>query len=154
LTDSVVPSGNALAAQALLRVSAITLREDLRERAERILTAGLADALRSPAGSPALLGVLAEALEAPMQIALLGDLDEQTVHEWVQTARRLRPYAAMALLQPGQPVPAAIPWLEGKQAHGDRMTAVVCSDRVCLPPVSTKSEFIEQLNMDTKRLAR
>ena len=128
-----VPGGNGAAALWFAHLAALAGREDLGERADRVL-ASVAD-LRHRAPSalgPALLAgawrtgrVREVAVRAPSEHAL------------VRPLRRVFPLTVRCVLPPGAPA-GPIPWMEGKDA--DVPTAWVCEGGACRLPVHTAPE--------------
>jgi hypothetical protein len=138
LQDSPTPAGNAVAAMLLLRLHALTDREEYRARAEETLEtfAGIVEHFGLYAASYGL--ALRRAVEGAVQVCVIG---EDALAEELAAAA-LRPYAAnksVVRLRRSQmsdlpPVLAeTLPHLPG----GEGSVAVVCRGSACLPPVST-----------------
>ena len=125
-----LPSGNGLAAMALTRLDALCGREDLGERADRILRSYRT--LLS--GAPRALGV--EALAAHwrhaggQEVAIVGAGEADPLLDAVRA--RYLPFAVTAAGV--EPDPELLPWLEGKTAVGGAPTAYLCRNRSCLAP--------------------
>jgi uncharacterized protein YyaL (SSP411 family) len=136
--DSAIPSGAAIATQALLRVGLVAGDNDALALAEKYLAQRLT----------ATTGVNAWATSA-----LLGALDLY-LHpkELVVTAGAGRDELLAAARRTYCPTLCiAGPWaqesiLAGKQPDGDRARAYVCTGPTCSPPVTDPSELVKLLS--------
>jgi uncharacterized protein len=84
--DGAEPSGNSLATLALLKLAAITGREDLRRPAETTLRALWPKLERTPAAVAVLLQALDFALQPPRRVVLAGDPSSPEVREQLAAA--------------------------------------------------------------------
>jgi hypothetical protein len=123
--DGAEPSGNSLAAEALLRLAAATGRDAYRDLAERTFSAFSSRINQQPVTIPRMLCALMHHLAPQSELQLHGEaqplLDE--FH------RHFRPFTSVA-------------WRQRDGAS----TAALCRDFVCLPPVSTVDQLRELLN--------
>jgi hypothetical protein len=145
--DLPVPSGNAVAADTLLRLAGLTGDEALRGRAEDTVRA-LAPALeRAPTRAPRLLGVVDFLLDRASEIAIVepdvgGDprlltaVRARFLPNRVLVATRERELASRA---------AVMPWLAEKRALDGRTTAYVCTHGACELPTSDPAVLARQL---------
>lgn len=132
--DNALPSGNTLAAQALLRLSRHLERDDFRETAERTLRCFGPWMERAPRAFPGMLGVLDAALSDPMEIVVVGALSHPATKSLLREARsRFLPSALISCAEPDSDLPL----------HRDRgllagaPSAFVCRNRTCSAPVAT-----------------
>jgi uncharacterized protein YyaL (SSP411 family) len=128
--DNATPSGNGIAAQALLRLG--RLLDDARylEAAERTLRAFHAALLEQPAAYPSLLRTLAGILTPPAVIVLRGP--EPEVSEWKRAADKAVDDLAL-LFKPtstGREIPTNLRYIEQT-----RVNATVCDSVRCLPEI-------------------
>jgi uncharacterized protein YyaL (SSP411 family) len=137
LTDNPLPSGNALAAEALLLGSLYTGRHDWRQRSESALSAVAVIADRFPS----MVGhhlALAQSSMNTKELAIVGD-------GWASLASvywaRFRPGVALA---PSAAGTAAVPLLDGRGSEGGTQ-AYVCQGFVCDLPTSDPEVLAEQL---------
>jgi uncharacterized protein YyaL (SSP411 family) len=131
LFDNATPSGNAVAADVLLRLAILTDRQSYRDAAEDVLLV-LRDAMaRYPLGFARALNALDFFLDRPREVAIVGDTQ-------AADTRALR----RAVFEPFVPnkvvagTGAPIPLLEGRAARNGHAAAYVCEHFVCQAPTS------------------
>jgi uncharacterized protein len=142
LYDSSVPSGNAVAAQVLIRLGKLTGRQDLLEAAEGILKQVTSLMEQSPTAAGQMLIALDLWLGPMTEVVLLGDKSHPDTQEVLQAIRqRFLPLQVMALRSEAQ-VPggsaALDPLFAGKQRLGPEPTLFVCRQFACQAPVAGK----------------
>jgi uncharacterized protein YyaL (SSP411 family) len=130
--DGAEPSGNSVAALALLKLAAISDRDDFREKAERTLRL-FADRLRQlPQAVPYLLQALAFWHHPPTRAVVTGD---PAAPEF-----RALLHAAHAVYQPHRLVLGTHgpvePFARTLAAGDARAVAYVCTGTACQPPTS------------------
>jgi uncharacterized protein len=132
--DGSTPSGNAMAATGLLRLAALTGREDLRARAERILASFAGLMHDSPGAAGQMLMALDFHLGPVREIAVVGT--DSVVAPVVRAVReRFVPNVVVAAHDPAAgPAPAAIPLLRDRPATRDVIT-YICEHFACQAPV-------------------
>ena len=150
-----LPAGNSSAAAALLRLAALSGREDFRAKAEDTLAAfsGVIHHYGLYAGSYAL--ALERLLLPPIQVVIIGEGEAAQRLEAIATARFAVNKAVVAL-RPEQvktdnlpPVLAeTLPHLPGLAETAIKPLALVCRGATCLPPAATADELIEQVNAE------
>ncbi len=142
--DNPAPSGNSLAAEALLFLAAYTGDGDLRRLAEDTLRAGTRIAERYPSAAGHLLAVLTSVARGFTEVAIVGE-------EAPTFARRLwsrfRPHVVAAWSTDGAEEP---PLLAGRGEAG-RTLAYVCEGFVCDLPVETPSALEDELDQPRGR---
>jgi uncharacterized protein YyaL (SSP411 family) len=149
LYDNATPSGNSVAADALLKLGEYTAEERYREPAERLL-AGLRDAM---AQHPTAFGHLLCALDlyvGPVrEIAIAGDLAAADTRALLREVfGRLLPNKVVAVRPPGPAGDEAerlIPLLADRPQQGGRATAYVCERFTCRLPVTDPAALAAQL---------
>jgi len=145
--DNATPSGSSVAAEALLRLAALSGVERYRALAERLI-AGLAPLLlRFPQGFGRML-CAADLLATPIaEVAIVGEPGAADTRALLdELFRAYRPHVVVARLAPGDEAAAALtPLLAGREAVGGRATAYVCRNFVCRLPVTTPEELAAQL---------
>ena len=145
MQDNATPSGNALAALALLKLAAFSGKSDYRERAETALGLVSRMALRYPAAFGAWLSAADLALGAIRQVAIVGDLSDPRTRALLARVReRHRPNLVLAAsaLPPASGSPAL---LEQRGMLTGKPTAHVCTGFVCQFPVTHPEELVRQL---------
>ena len=152
MQDSPTPAGNPTAAAALLRLAALSGRDDFRAKAEDTLTAfsGVIEHYGLYAGSYGL--ALERLLLPPTQVAIVGAGTSARQLAAIANARYAVNKAVISLtpaqLASGQLPPAlqeTLPHLLSTLAVGDAV-ALICRGTSCLPPARTAEELIGQLN--------
>ena len=145
--DLPLPSGNAVAAEGLLRLAELTGDETLRRRAEDTVRALASTLTQAPTRAPRLLAVVDFLLDRPREIAIV----DPTAHEdprLLRTARmRFDPNHVLAVVREDE-LPtrtAIIPWLADKRALDGHSTAYVCTRGVCALPTSDSTRLDRQL---------
>jgi uncharacterized protein YyaL (SSP411 family) len=131
--DNAVPSGNTLAARAMLRLSRHLDREDFRCAVEGTLRAFGPWMARAPRAFLGLSGVLDQVLREPLEIIVSGDPSHPSAQALLAEARRRH--------LPGRVVSASaeesLPLHRGRRVSTSAAAACVCRGRSCSAPVST-----------------
>jgi uncharacterized protein YyaL (SSP411 family) len=150
LQDSPTPAGNPTAASALLRLEALSGKQEFREIAEDTLAsfAGIVEHFGLYAGSYAL--ALIRLLLDPVQVVVVGRGTEAGNMEALATARfavnktviRLQ---ARQLTAETLPEALADTVIHVPQPEGVSAWALVCRGKTCLPPIDSSEELLEAL---------
>ncbi len=151
LQDTPTPAGNPAAAAALLRLEALSGREDFREKAEDTLEhfGGIVEHFGLYAGTYGL--ALARLLLAPVQVVVIGNDDHARQLAAMATAR----YAvnkSVIVLRKEQVTPdnlppvlaetlPALPMLQDEAGF-----AVVCRGNSCQPPTREAEDLLRELS--------
>ncbi|MBV9358818.1 MAG: thioredoxin domain-containing protein [Chloroflexi bacterium] len=145
--DSATPSGNAVAAEVLLRLAMLTDNADYRALAERTL-APLAEPMqRYPLGFARALSAVDFLLSDPAEVAIVGPSDRADTRALLQ--------ATFAPFLPNKVVAGAVPD-DGDAGRGvpllaqrglvdGRAAAYVCQHYVCQAPVTTAAALASLL---------
>jgi uncharacterized protein YyaL (SSP411 family) len=143
LHDSSIPSGNGVAATALLRLARLTGRDDLRDRAVQTLQLcrGLMEG--SPLGAAQLLLALDFHLGPVEEIVIVGDpRADDTKKVLAALNGKFRPHHVLAtrIVNKGDnpdwdtSVEETLPLLKDKTAQGP-VTTYICQDYACQAPL-------------------
>ncbi len=145
LQDNATPSGNALACEALLKLSALTDRGDFRDLAEKALGLVTEAALRYPTSFARWLTVADYALSKGRQIAILYQTNDEHVRSLLNVVRAdYRPDVVVAAAV--HPPPAdSPPLLADRPLKDGKSTAYVCEHFVCKQPVISPDDLKSQL---------
>ncbi len=131
--DGSTPSGNAMAATALLRLGMLTGRQDLVAAAEKTLTQ-FADSMRD---APAAFGQMLTAVDfylGPVtEIAVVGNYDAADPI-LASISSRFFPNMLVASADPARSVGEEIALLHERPAIGD-VTTYICQNSVCRAPI-------------------
>ncbi len=138
--DNAIPSGNSMAAEALLRLSVLVDRHEYRDEASRILLL-MKDALgQQPTGFGRLLGALDTLLAPSQEIAIVGDPDDEATQALLRQARkRYLPHTVVALKRPDEK--SDLPLLADRTLVDGKPAAYVCENFACKLPVNTPEEL-------------
>jgi hypothetical protein len=138
--DGAEPAGNSVATLALLKLAAITGREDYREAAERTLRAAALKLEKAPQAVPYLLMALDFWSDHPRRVVIAGNPDDSAFRRILQ--------AAHSMFQPGKVVlgnagrveafARSLPARSGAAAY-------VCVGETCQPPTSDSAEVRRRL---------
>jgi len=144
--DNAIPSGNSVAANALLRLSVLTDISRYRDLAQAVL-GEMADSLRRyPSGFGYALSAIDFLLSSPKEIAIVGE-DAADVQPLLQEA--WRKYLPNKVVAPGfagdSEAIRAIPLLQNRPLVDGHATAYVCEHYTCKQPVTTVKDLHFQL---------
>jgi uncharacterized protein YyaL (SSP411 family) len=153
LQDSPTPAGNPTAATALLRLEALSGREDYRAIAEGTLAnfAGIVEHFGLYAGS---YGLAAERLLLdPMQVVIVGSGPEADRMEATAIAGFAVNKTVMRI-EPSRLIPGELPdalaetLLQVPAPAAAQTWALVCRGRTCLPPVTDADALLQALTRE------
>jgi uncharacterized protein YyaL (SSP411 family) len=138
--DGAVPSGNTLAARALLALARHFDHAPFRRAAEGALRAAAPLMERAPAAVTGMLGVLASVHAPGPELVISGDPGDPRTQALVERAHRARRSGILSLVEADPALPL----------HRDRRTAVpsafLCRDGACEAPVTDPDRLSGQLN--------
>lgn len=152
--ESSVPSGNAVAATALLRLGKLCGRGDYLQAAEGIVRAAAGLIARAPSALGQML-IAADMLVGPTpEIAIVGDPGRGDTAAALSDLRRCYlPNRVLACRvsghQGGSPHLAAL--FQGKSHGGEEPTVYVCENFACQAPVSGRTASAELWDRLTQR---
>jgi uncharacterized protein len=141
LQDNATPSGNVLACEALLKLSAFTDKSQYRDAAELALRLITDMALRYPMGYARWLSAADFALDNGKQIAVVFDAkneDAQEMIQFIQTEYRPNAIVAASAYPPSKSAPAV---LMDRPLKENKPTVYVCEHFVCKQPVNSIEEL-------------
>ncbi len=145
LVDGAVPSGNALAADLLLRLGALWGDGDLVARAEGVFHLALPLIDRGPSAFGALLAALDNHVAGMREIAIVGwdGTDDAALLGAVRA--RFLPGTVVAATTEGDGAAEEPPLLAQRPWVGGRATAYVCRGQVCRQPVTEVADLAAEL---------
>jgi uncharacterized protein YyaL (SSP411 family) len=141
--DGAEPSGNSVAALALLKLGAITGRKDFTEAAERTLRL-FADRLQNfPQAMPFMLHALDFSLQEPIRLVIVGNDDSPKFAELLRAAHSVYRPDKVVLGNAG-------PVGEFERTLPEKSGPVVylCTGNSCQPPTSEVGKVREMLKSD------
>lgn len=138
LQDNAVPSGNAMAANVLLRLSLYTGNSAYWDVAEQATSALYGAMAQYATGFGQWLQAATLILADVKEVAVVGDPAGQSTQALLATYNNTyRPYHIIALGQPH----SAIPLLHHRTPQNNQATAYVCQQFICQTPVTTPAEL-------------
>jgi len=137
--DNATPSGNAVAADVLLRLGVLLDREDYRRAAEGVLRLLREPMARYPLGFARSLNALDFLLSRVSEIAIVGAPDQADTEALLRVV--FEPFLPNKVVAGGR---AAIPLLEARDMRDGHATAYVCEHYVCQAP-TTDPDQLRQL---------
>ena len=138
LFDGSVPSGNAAAAQFLLRLYHFTGAEDYLARSEKVLHCYYGWMQQQPFGFAHMLCALDLFISKPKEIVIVGRQSDAKTQELIRRIHHLYlPNRTLSVADPDEPLEKISPLLAGKRQIGDQPTAYVCHNYTCSAPVTT-----------------
>ena len=153
LQDNATPSGNAVAADVLLRLAAYTGDDAYRQRAEEMLAAMSQMMAQYPTGFGHWLSTLAFHLSPPLEIALVGDPEAADTRALLEVVfGPYHPFQVVALAHPDDDrAGQLVPLLADRPQREGRATAYVCQGFVCQAPVTDPASLTQQLSATLHR---
>ena len=153
--DNATPSGNSVAAEALLRLSVLTENEDYRRKAVNVLRLVRDAVERYPSAFGYALGAIDFYLSTPKEIVLVSGDDEEGARPLRREIWGRYLPNKVVVQSTGEETDAAklVPLLRERKAVGGRATVYVCESYACLQPVNTPEELAPQLDGNTGRAA-
>ncbi len=129
--DGAEPSGNSVAVLALLKLAAITGRDDFRQAAEATLQLSAGRLQQQPAALACMLQALDFWLDEPRRVVVAGDPRAGGFRELLHAAHQVYQPRKIVLGHTGAVAPFArtLPAADGPVAY-------VCTGNSCQPPVS------------------
>jgi uncharacterized protein YyaL (SSP411 family) len=144
--DGALPSGNAMAADVLLRLAALTGAVEFEQLAEGILKVMSPTIAQHPLSFGHLLAVLNFYLSPPAEIAIVGDPNEDDSQELLKVVyARYRPSKVVAVGPSSSEEEAPIPLLANRRRIRGHPTAYLCRRFACQQPVTTPRDLAAQL---------
>jgi len=138
--DGAEPSGNSIATLALLKLAAITGREDFKRPAEATLHLFAARLQAQPTGLACLLQALDFSLEEPRRIVITGDANSKNFHNLLAATHSVYQPNKIVLGNAGavEPFAKTLPSKDDTAAH-------VCTGTACQTPTNDPQILREQL---------
>jgi uncharacterized protein YyaL (SSP411 family)/aryl-alcohol dehydrogenase-like predicted oxidoreductase len=149
--DGATPSGNAVAAMFLARLSFHLDRTDFREAAIGAVRAYGKHVTRHPRGFAKTLAVVDFLTEGPIELALIGEPHDPGVTAIENAIRALYlPNRILAIGRRGDGA-SAHPLLAGKRTVGGQPALYICRNYSCQQPLTEASAVADALREASKR---
>lgn len=147
--DGAIPSGNAIAAETLLRLSVLTGETDFRAKGVELFRVFRTMMEKVPAGFSRFFIALDFYLDTPQEVAIVGTFDASDTQDFLRMVRqRYQPNQVIALVDPASDTKAIseeVPLLAGKIQLEGQATAYLCENYACQAPTNRLEEFSELL---------
>jgi uncharacterized protein YyaL (SSP411 family) len=145
IQDNATPSGNALAATALLQLAAYGDRGTWRNVAEDMLASITNALLRYPTSFAQWLSAADFALGPTREVAIIGNPADSSTHAILRALwKEYRPRQVTAISD-YPPSPGSPALLTDRPLINNQPTAYVCEGFVCLQPTNSPEEMESQL---------
>ena len=143
--DGASPSGNSIAALALLKLGRLTMNQEFAEQGSRILEAFSSQLVQSPANSSAMLIALNFWLGPQQEIIIAGDAEAMDTQRMIERVRStFLPNAIILLHDLGRANSALyelVPFIKHQIPLSGKSTAYVCENYACREPVNDLDKF-------------
>jgi uncharacterized protein len=151
LQDGATPSGNAVAAEVLLRLGAMTGNQEFTERGSDILRVMVRTMEEHPLAAGRYLSALDFYLGPVKEVALAGNRSAEDLQALLDaTYARFEPNAVVGYVDVDHPdILERLPFLQHREARNGKATAYVCEHFACLPPVHDADALLRQLSEGT-----
>ncbi len=151
--DNATPSGNSLAVELLLRISAIFGTDDYRQVAVQTLIRETEAVHQFPSAFGRLLSCLSLSLTPPLEVVLLDRAGSGELEAFLRVAHR--PYLPSRIVIGGDPgkLPP-LPHLEGRELRRGKATAYVCREFTCTPPLHSPEALGQELGKSVRRIGK
>ncbi len=147
--DGAIPSGNAVAAYNLYRLSLFTMDHDLEAKADEIMK-GFSGAFDGPAQG---YGMALNAIEFKTgnnkEVVIAGILGDSSTDKMLEAIKNIYIPAKIFIFhdesEKGKEIEGVVPFVEGQRMLDGRATAYVCENFTCNQPVNDVDDFINNL---------
>ena len=133
--DEALPSANAVAALALLKLGRLTTEETYSQKTEQTLQTFRADMERSPAGFTGLLSAMSALNLPPAEVVLAGPRDHSAFDEMLKVLHT--DYRPNKVVLWNDNETTLLPLAEGRTAEKGEPTVYLCQKGTCHAPVQT-----------------
>lgn len=142
--DGATPSGNGVCAYNLLRLYQLTGRQDLGEKAGRLLQAFAGGIAHHPPGYSFSLMALQVLVTSIRQIVIAGRAGDEQTHAFLDSAKKeYDPFSFLLLHDPDQPMGEWAPAVKDKQMQANQVTAYICENFACQSPITDLGHFLQ-----------
>jgi uncharacterized protein YyaL (SSP411 family) len=153
--DGAEPSGNSVATLTLLKLAAITGREDFKKPAEATLRLFAHRLQNFPQAMPFMLHALDFSLEEPRKVVIAGDSTSPRARELLRAVHLIYQPNKVVLGNAGsvEPFAKTLPAcgdeaptpVSGRRPAKDGPVAYLCTSNACLPPTRDAAKVKEML---------
>ncbi|MBI3805558.1 MAG: thioredoxin domain-containing protein [Nitrospirae bacterium] len=146
-TDQSIPSGNAVAAQALLRLFHITGDRSYHEKGEKTIRLFAASMEENVFATGSMIGAADFYLRQPKEIVVIGPANDGETERLISNLAQLYlPNKVLFRVDPNQPEGTPLPDpVKGKKMLNNKPTVYLCHQFTCSPPLTEWKVIREQL---------
>ena len=135
--DEALPSANAIAAQALLKLGRLTGEKSYIRKTEETLKAFQAMIERSPAGYTGLLSVASALYLPPVEVVFVGPKDHASFGEMQKVLHKDYRPNKVVLWKEDESTSELLPLAKGKTLEKGKPNVYLCQNTTCHAPVQT-----------------
>jgi len=151
-SDGAIPSGNSIAALALLKLGRLTMNQHFTEQGGKVLESFSQQLKQSPAYSSAMLVVLNFWLGPTQEIVIAGNADATDTKQMLKLIRsKFLPNAVVLFHEQdnaNSDIYRIVPFIRNQAVIDGKATAYVCENYVCNRPVN-KIDDLDKMLSDT-----
>jgi len=148
--DGAIPSGNAIAALALLKLGRLTMNRNFTEQGGKVLEFFSSQLKESPAYSSAMMKALNFWLGPTQEIVIAGDANAQDTTQMTNLVHnKFLPDAVVLLHKQGPKgslIEQIIPFIKNQTAINSKATAYVCQNYICSRPVNNIKDLEKMIS--------
>ena len=152
--DGAVPSGNSVAALALLKLGLLTSETRFTESAEEVLNSFSSQISQSPASLSEMLSALDFSIGPTCEMVIAAEPHRADTDKMLRFVQRRYLPNTVVLFHPtgkaGEAIEKIAPFVKCQTAIDNKPTAYVCQNHVCKQPV-TEVDMLEQLLADVNK---
>ncbi|MEG6586799.1 thioredoxin domain-containing protein [Dendrosporobacter sp. 1207_IL3150] len=148
LYDGAMPSGNSVAALALLQLARLTENKEVLELANNQIEAFSYEAQRHPKAFTFFLIAFSYYLSVPQHIVVAGSSDSEDTWSMLnEVGNKFLPYTVIMLndSEHKELINEVLPHIVEQQPLEGKATAYVCNNLSCKPPISSIERLGEQI---------
>jgi uncharacterized protein YyaL (SSP411 family) len=146
-SDGAVPSGNSIAALALLKLGRLTMNQHFSEQGGKVLEFFSSQLKKAPAYSAAMLTALDFRLGPTQEIVISGNVEATDTKQMLKLIHsKFLPNAVVLLHEQdkkGTAIERIIPFVKNQTTLDGKATAYVCENYVCNRPVNKIKDLKE-----------
>jgi uncharacterized protein YyaL (SSP411 family) len=149
-SDGAIPSGNSIAALALLKLGRLTMNQRFTEQGGRVLELFSQQLKQSPAYSSAMLTALSFLIGPTQEIVIAGNAGTPETKQMLKLVYdRFLPNAVVLLHdhgQAGSAIEQVVPFIKSQTSIDGKATAYVCENYVCKKPINEIDDLDKMLS--------
>jgi len=149
-SDGAIPSGNSIAARALLKLGRLTMNQHFTEQGGRAIELFSQQLKQSPAYSSAMLTALSFWIGPTQEIVIAGNADAPETKQMLKVVYdRFLPNAVVLFHdhgEAGSAIKKIVPFIKSQISIDDKATAYVCENYVCKKPINEIDDLDKMLS--------